>query len=190
MKFLDLTGLQHFYDKYLRPLKDAAFKNVANDLTTEGEGSVLDARQGKALNDLKLNIAKVINNLLTTEEGFALDARQGKVLDDKITELNGNMAKKNNLSDHGYDLTYLSIYTSYNDRVEGLKNSLTSNPTIWKEGVTICYVISSSSDDRGMAIVMKKKNSDGALRLAFQYWDYWGVNEFWRYANAGWESSN
>ena len=60
MKFLDLTGLQHFYDKYLRPLKDAAFKNTANNLTTETEGSVLDARQGKALNDLKLSIAKVI----------------------------------------------------------------------------------------------------------------------------------
>lgn len=89
MKFLDLTGLQYFYDKYLRPLKDAAFKNTANNLTTETKGSVLDARQGKVLNDLKLSIAKVINNLLTTEEGFALDARQGKVLDDKITELNG-----------------------------------------------------------------------------------------------------
>lgn len=91
MKFLDLTGLQYFYDKYLRPLKDAAFKNTANNLTTETEGSVLDARQGKVLNDLKLSIAKVINNLLTTEAGFALDARQGKVLDDKITELNGNL---------------------------------------------------------------------------------------------------
>ncbi len=91
MKFLDLTGLQYFYDKYLRPLKDAAFKNTANNLTTETEGSVLDARQGKVLNDLKLSIAKVINNLLTTEEGFALDARQGKVLDDKITELNGKL---------------------------------------------------------------------------------------------------
>lgn len=91
MKFLDLTGLQHFYDKYLRPLKDAAFKNTANNLTTETEGSVLDARQGKVLNDLKLSIAKVINNLLTTEEGFALDARQGKALDDKITELNGKL---------------------------------------------------------------------------------------------------
>lgn len=98
MKFLDLTGLQHFYDKYLRPLKDAAFKNTANNLTTETEGSVLDARQGKVLNDLKLSIAKVINNLLTTEEGFALDARQGKVLDDKITELNGNKISKYDVS--------------------------------------------------------------------------------------------
>lgn len=72
MKFLDLTGLQHFYDKYLRPLKDAAFKNTANNLTTETEGSVLDARQGKVLNDLKLSIAKVINNLLTAYDKLVI----------------------------------------------------------------------------------------------------------------------
>ena len=104
-----------------------------------------------------------------------------------IPTLNASLAQKNNLSDQGYNLTYLSIYTSYGDRVEAIKNSLISNPTIWKEGITICYVISSTSDDRGMAIVMKKVNSDGALRLAFQYWDYWGTNEFWNYTNAGWE---
>lgn len=98
MKFLDLTGLQYFYDKYLRPLKDAAFKNTANNLTTETEGSVLDARQGKTLNDNKFAKANVINNLLTTEAGFALDARQGKALDDKITELNGNKIDKYNMN--------------------------------------------------------------------------------------------
>lgn len=104
-----------------------------------------------------------------------------------VSQLIGNMSNKNNLTDQGYNLTYLSIYTSYGDRVEAIKNSLVSNPTIWKEGITICYVISSESDDRGMAIVMKKVNSDGAFRLAFQYWDYWGTNEFWGYTNAGWE---
>lgn len=101
--------------------------------------------------------------------------------------LNASLAQKNNLTDTGYDFTYLSIRTSYGDRVEAIKNSLTSNPTIWKEGVTICYAISSASDDRGMAMVMKKTNPDGAFRLAFQYWDYWGENEFWTYTNAGWE---
>ena len=104
-----------------------------------------------------------------------------------IPTLNASLAQKNNLSDQGYNLTYLSIYTSYGDRVDAVKNSLTANPTIWKEGITICYVISSTSDDRGMAIVMKKVNLDGAFRLAFQYWDYWGTNEFWCYTNAGWE---
>lgn len=104
-----------------------------------------------------------------------------------IPTLNASLAQKNNLTDTGYDFTYLSIRTSYGDRVEAIKNSLTSNPTIWKEGVTICYVISSASDDRGMAMVMKKTNPDGAFRLAFQYWDYWGESEFWTYTNAGWE---
>ena len=104
-----------------------------------------------------------------------------------IPTLNASLAQKNNLSDQGYNLTYLSVYTSYGDRVDAVKNSLTANPTIWKEGITICYVISSESDDRGMAIVMKKLNPDGALRAAFQYWDYWGTNEFWCYTNAGWE---
>lgn len=104
-----------------------------------------------------------------------------------IPTINASLAQKNNLSDQGYNLTYLSVYTSYGDRVDAVKNSLTANPTIWKEGITICYVISSESDDRGMAIVMKKLNPDGALRAAFQYWDYWGTNEFWCYTNAGWE---
>lgn len=35
----------------LKNLKDAAFYNVANDLTTQSEGFLLDARQGKNLND-------------------------------------------------------------------------------------------------------------------------------------------
>lgn len=106
MKFLDLTGLQYFYDKYLRPLKDAAFKNVANNLTTTEDGSVLDARQGKALNDNKIGKSNVVNNLTTTESGFALDARQGKELDDKITELNSNKIDTYNISiDTGEFLT-------------------------------------------------------------------------------------
>lgn len=39
--------------KWFADMKDAAFKSVANNLTTQIEGSVLDARQGKALNDKK-----------------------------------------------------------------------------------------------------------------------------------------
>ena len=97
------------------------------------------------------------------------------------------MDSKNFLREHGYDLTYSTTTTAYGDRVEALKYSLVNNSGAWKQGVTIAYVISSESDDRGMAIIMKKVNPDGALRLAFQYWDYWGTNEFWCYANVGWE---
>ena len=87
--------------KWFADLKTAAFREVANNLTTSEAGSsVLDAYQGKVLNDNKFAKANVINNLLTTEAGFALDARQGKVLDDKITELNGNIYAKKVLWSH------------------------------------------------------------------------------------------
>lgn len=88
MKFLNLEGLQHFYDKYIRPLRDAAYKDVANDLITTEEGSVLDARQGKALEDKKVDKSNIVNSLLTTIAGYALDARQGKILDERINEIN------------------------------------------------------------------------------------------------------
>lgn len=76
--------------KYFTDLGMSAFRAVANNLTTPAAGkSVLDAYQGKVLDEKKLNTANVINNLLTTEAGYALDARQGKMLEDQITELNG-----------------------------------------------------------------------------------------------------
>lgn len=104
-----------------------------------------------------------------------------------IHELIGEMDSKNFLRENDYEMTYLTIHTSYNDRVEALKNSLVNNSSLWKQGLTATYIVSDNSDDRGMAIVMKKLNPDGALRAAFQYWDYWGVNEFWCYTNVGWE---
>lgn len=55
---------------------------VANNLNTTVEGYVLDARQGKVLDDKKLDKSHVVNNLATIEEGWALDARQGKWLNE------------------------------------------------------------------------------------------------------------
>ena len=93
MKFLNLEGLQYFYDKYIRPLKGAAYKDVANNLTTEEDGSVLDARQGKVLEDRKVDKSNIVNSLLTTQEGYALDARQGKILDERISEINAYLSE-------------------------------------------------------------------------------------------------
>lgn len=77
--------------KFFADIKTGAFHTVVNNLTTTVEGRVLDARQGKALNDAKLPKANVINNLTTTAAGYALDARQGKTLNDKITSANANL---------------------------------------------------------------------------------------------------
>lgn len=104
-----------------------------------------------------------------------------------IPELIGEMDSKNFLRENDYEMTYLTIHTSYDNRVEALKNSLVNNSSLWKQGLTAAYIVSDNSDDRGMAIIMKKVNPDGALRLAFQYLDYWGTNEFWCYTNVGWE---
>lgn len=63
-------------------LEGQAVGSIANNLTTTDEGYALDARQGKVLDDKKLDKSKVANNLKTIEEGWALDARQGKWLDE------------------------------------------------------------------------------------------------------------
>lgn len=72
--------------KWFADLKAAAFSAVANNLTTTAQGSVLDARQGKVLDDKKLDKASVVNSLLATVSGSALDAVQGKLLKEYIDE--------------------------------------------------------------------------------------------------------
>lgn len=63
-------------------LEEQAVGSIANNLITTVEGYALDARQGKVLDDKKLDKSKVANNLTTVEEGRALDARQGKWLNE------------------------------------------------------------------------------------------------------------
>ena len=64
--------------------------DVVNNVTTTTAGKVLDARQGKALQDAintKINKSDIANNVTTTAEGKVLDARQGKALQDEIDDL-------------------------------------------------------------------------------------------------------
>lgn len=56
---------------------------AANDLITQKEGYVLDARQGRVLDEKKLDHAQVLDHLNAETPGCALDARQGRVLDEK-----------------------------------------------------------------------------------------------------------
>lgn len=82
----------------LNSLGAAAFKSVANNLTTSSAGTyVLDAYQGKVLNDKFGDYVQtsaigtaasksVANNLTTASAGSSvLDAYQGKVLNDKFS---------------------------------------------------------------------------------------------------------
>lgn len=65
MSFLNLSGLQYFYNKYI--------KNIPSQINnlTQSIGQ-------------KLNISDIANNLTTTASGKALDARQGKALNDAL----------------------------------------------------------------------------------------------------------
>ena len=114
--------------KYFADLGAAAFGKIANNLTTKSAGEyVLDAYQGKVLDEKKLNVENIVNDLLTTEEGYALDARQGKVLDEKngetdkkITDyVNENSLKKYNLTDAHiqsfYTVGAFSLYKKGNE---------------------------------------------------------------------------
>ena len=69
MGFLDLPGLQYFYNKYIKGLKSHAFRDPANNLTTTASGYALDARQGKALDDKVTQL----NSALTETENYCVN---------------------------------------------------------------------------------------------------------------------
>lgn len=84
--------------KWFADIKGAAFQDVSNTLTTTEAGKVLDARQGKLLDEKvaeKLDKTDVVNGLTETAAGKALDARQGKALDEKIDDLSREVSDLN-----------------------------------------------------------------------------------------------
>lgn len=73
MKYLSWTGLQHFYDRYISPLKEVARTGryddliekpeIVNNTTTEKEGTILDGRVGKKVGTDISNIWKNLDQL-------------------------------------------------------------------------------------------------------------------------------
>lgn len=73
MKYLSWTGLQHFYDRYISPLKEVARTGryddliekpeIVNNTTTEKEGTILDGRVGKKVGTNISNIWKNLDQL-------------------------------------------------------------------------------------------------------------------------------
>lgn len=156
--------------KWFADLKDAAFREVANNLTTSAAGaSVLDAYQGKVLNDNKFEKANVINNLLTTEAGFALDARQGKVLDDKITELNGNITDAES-AELRNNFNNLFGYAERRGKIVSITSVFDSNQWTYQESdwVTIGTIPVSmrpSRQQNGVAVYGSNQDSSTGLRV-------------------------
>lgn len=69
MPFLDLVGLKHFYEKYIKGLKPHAFSDPVNNLTGTDASLPLAAPQGKAL---KQEIDE-LNSALTETENYCVN---------------------------------------------------------------------------------------------------------------------
>ena len=54
--------------------------DIVDDLTTSDASKVLSAKQGKLLNDNKVNISSIVNNLTSTATNVPLSANQGRLL--------------------------------------------------------------------------------------------------------------
>lgn len=103
--------------KWFADIKGAAFQDVSNTLTTTEAGKVLDARQGKVLDEKvteKVDKTDVVNGLTETAAGKVLDARQGKALDEKIDDLSREVSDLNSkLYEKIYEEDALSIADFY-----------------------------------------------------------------------------
>ena len=97
--------------------------------------------------------ANLINNLTTTEAGFGLDARQGKALDDKITEINGSLNDKADVSYFSHDILntwmqtplhenkYLSrVYASFDENYKAFLGVQTFD----SNGIESAFAVASS----------------------------------------------
>ena len=108
---------------------------AANDLTTVKAGYVLDARQGKVLDEKKLDKAQVADHLNAGEPGFALDARQGRWLNehklgfsDIINDLESNEPAKPLSAAQGAALG--AAVSSLSKTVDALQNALAQKPDL------------------------------------------------------------
>ena len=82
---------------------------IANNLTTETEGKVLDARQGKTLDDKKVNYTDVKDNLTSTDIDKPLSANQGKVLKESIDAVSTDLDNELNTATTGLKARMTSV---------------------------------------------------------------------------------
>lgn len=58
--------------------------NIEDSLTSTSDTDALSAKQGKVLNDIKINISDIVDNCTTNDASKVLSAKQGKALNDKF----------------------------------------------------------------------------------------------------------
>lgn len=102
--------------KWFADLKDAAFRGVANNLTTSSGGSsVLDAYQGYLLNNNKTNNSNIIDTLADVVANTQSKKPAGSLaLKAAYNELNGSLAFRDAfLGNHCYTFSFGKINNGY-----------------------------------------------------------------------------
>ena len=118
--------------------------DIANNLTTEISGKVLDASQGRELEQKKIDKADIYNDLDYTTGGKVLDARQGKALSDTIASM---------------DTAYKAADTAMDGRLDVLEEQVFGEGSGVGSGTTIVERIEALESEVDMA------SNDGERRL-------------------------
>lgn len=130
--------------KWISSLGTAAFKKVANNLTTTGSDSVLDARQGLALN-VRIGL---LNSLNTTDKGSLVNA---------VNEVNNKIVMTEETI-NGMGTNYLYLPTK-----EGYSCMTAVNPSFaspyyvtgisaWANGTTVIFLDHTMADTESIAL--------------------------------------
>ena len=157
MGFLDLPGLQYFYNKYVEGLKSHAFRDPANNLTTTASGYALDARQGKALKDQldALNSALPVEQIEDATGRCAIKFADGTMIQKRRMVIDNSGAFSAWGSSGLYYLryglgTYLEEFSDFPAVVVGVENAA---------NILVGNVVSATRQRPG-EIVLTKINSD------------------------------
>lgn len=96
--------------------------NIEDTLTSTSTTDALSAKQGKVLNDIKINISDIVDNCTTNDASKVLSAKQGKVLNDKFSNYVLTSSIVNNLTSTSTNVPLSAAQgKTLNDKVTNLK---------------------------------------------------------------------
>ena len=127
--------------------EQVAKSDIVDNLTTNDATKVLSAKQGKVLQDTKVNISDIKDNLTSTDTNKPLSAKQGKVLDEKINGLYT-------------ELTDNEPYTLRQGKGDMVNFSLEGASVAWNQLVNLANTTNTYGDS-----VTVTRNTNGTVRI-------------------------
>lgn len=152
--------------KWFADLGAAAFCKVVNNLTTAAEGGVLDARQGKELNDALAKLNKLMGN--TDISGIGNGTVTGALL-----TLNSKAKSTELIKD--FDLNDATVQKIYNTSATSIVKSLKNKPNIANDGEVIVIWLQSSNYtiNYGVQILISTYSNTNAIYIRNKYAQEW-----------------